>query len=432
MIVMKFGGSSVADAGRIRHVVGIVKASLDKKPVLVFSAMGKTTDNIILSGKKALEGVVDISDVRGLVEKTSTDLGVDPPSDLLDELESLLKGISLIKEITPKTNDYLVSFGERISVRIISAYLNKVGVEAKYHDAWDIGFTTNSDFGNAEILKESYQKIKESLAEGIHVVTGFIAKDKEGNITTLGRGGSDLTATTIGAALKADEVHVWKDVDGILTADPKIVGNASPVKSLSFEEASELAYFGAKVLHPISMIPVMKENIPVRVKNSYNTDHPGTLISNQPSTSLVRAITSKRSVVLVDIASNRMLGQYGFLAEVFNVFKQAKVSVDMIATSEVSISLTLDSGGDVSEVEKALEKIATVSIRESMSIISIIGDVKKSSEILGKAFTELHRNGINVQMVSQGASKVNMGFIVDGSQTETCIKHLHNLFFDNV
>jgi aspartate kinase len=267
------------------------------------------------------------------------------------------------------------------------------------------------------------------------VVTGFLAKDEKGSITTLGRGGSDLSATMIAAACRADEVQVWKDVDGILTADPRIVKNAKPVQYVTYEEASELAYFGAQVLHPRAMQPCMKTGTPVLVKNSYNIEAPGTQIESAGAAAKksppVRAITSKHNVTLVDIVSTRMLGQYGFLSEVFSIFAKYNISVDMVATSEVSVSLTLDTAYDLAEVKKELSKIAGVEIKTGKAIVSIIGNVKRSSEILARAFRICQLIGVPVQMISQGASKVNISFIVNETEAAEVVKSLHLDFFES-
>jgi aspartate kinase len=442
MIIMKFGGSSLANAERIRHVVDIIKMHIDEKPLIVASAMGDTTDNLLEAVDRALTGKVCIKDIRKLHLATAEELEVNPDviKDLFDELKNLLSGIALIKEFSPRTRDYLVSFGERLSVRLIAGYLNRIGVEAKFFDAWDIGFTSNNDHNNGEILEESYAKIDETLGHlNSHyaytpIITGFIAKSKNGNITTLGRGGSDLTASVLGAALRAREIQVWKDVDGILTTDPRIVKSARPVSNISFEEASELAYFGAKVLHPRSIIPAMCKKIPVRVKNSYNPTHPGTLILSMidESNEMLRVLTFKKKVTVVDIVSTRMLGQYGFLAKVFQIFDEYKVSVDMLATSEVSISLTLDNRENgIEALEAALDKIANVTIKKGKTIVTMVGNVRRSSEILERTFEVLNASGINVQMISQGASKVNISFIVDDSEADTCIRELHRAFFES-
>jgi aspartate kinase len=326
-------------------------------------------------------------------------------------------------------------------VRIAAAQLKSMGINARALDAWELGFISDSNYGHAELVKESWDLISkktQQLIKGnvLPVVTGFIARDERGSITTLGRGGSDLSATTIAAACRADEVQVWKDVDGILTADPRIVKNAKPVQSVSYEEASELAYFSAQVLHPRAMQPCMKTGTPVLVKNSYNIEAPGTRIENQLSGSAkknrpVRAITSRLGVTLVDIVSTRMVGQIGFLAEVFSIFARSGISVDMVATSEVSVSLTLDSSCDLGEVKKELSKIARVEIKTGKAIVSIIGNVKRSSEILARAFRTCQFVGVPVQMVSQGASKVNISFIVEDNQAQEVIRAVHLDFFED-
>lgn len=442
MIAMKFGGSSVANAQRIRHISDIVKARLNRKPVLVVSAMGDTTDHLLEAADRALAGTVGIEEVVNLHRQTVDALGLGEDfwqaevAPLLLKLENLLTGVSLVRELSLRTRDYLVSFGERLSVRVLAAWFRKEGVRAEALDAWQAGFISNGSNGSAEVLDSSYATIASilnaKLVEGIlPIVTGFIAKDEKGIITTLGRGGSDLTATIIGAACGAEEIQVWKDVDGILTADPRIVKNARPVSTLTYEEASELAYFGAQVLHPRSMQPCIRYEVPVRVKNSYNPDAPGTIIvaKLEGSSSPVRAITAKKKITLLDIVSSRMLGQYGFLARVFDAFEMHKVSVDMVATSEVSVSLTLDEGQELAGVKKDLEKISRVNVKKGKAIITLIGDVARSSQILAGAFAVCAEQGVIVQMVSQGASKVNMSFIVDDGQTASLIPALHTVFF---
>jgi len=444
MIVMKFGGSSVADATRLRHVAEIVKLYVKNKPALILSAMGDTTDHLLEAGDMALtQGKVDIKNVEKLHLATIKTLKLPIQKEinsLFDELTRLLSGIALIRELTPRTKDYLVSFGERLSVRIAAAYFQSLKMNAKAFDAFDLGFVSNSNYTQAELVKESWDLIPQKilpLIKGnvIPVITGFIAKDEKGNITTLGRGGSDLTATMVAAACKAEEIQVWKDVDGILTADPRIVKNAKPVQNITYEEASELAYYGAQVLHPRAMQPCMKTGTPVLVKNSYNIEAPGTRI--EPASSggknrlPVRAITSRQNVTLIDIVSTRMLGQYGFLAEVFSIFARYSISVDMVATSEVSVSLTLDTSHDLTEVKKELNKIASVDIKTGKAIVSIIGNVKRSSEILARAFKICQFIGVTVQMISQGASKVNISFIVNDTEAVETVKALHLDFFES-
>ncbi len=442
MIVMKFGGSSIANAERLRHILGIVSGALDRRPVLVLSAMGDTTDHLLEAAKNALEGSVSIGAIAELHSRTCEDLELgdtfysEEIEPLLFELRSLLKGISLIKEFTPRTNDYLVSFGERLSVRIAAAYFKKEGLLAEHYDSWDIGFLSNADYGSADLEPSTYKAISATLkpklkAGKVPVVTGFIAKDASGAITTLGRGGSDLSATVIGAACGAEEVQVWKDVDGILSADPRLVKSARPIEQVTFEEASEMAYFGSQVLHPRAMQPCIQYGTPVRVKNSYNPAAVGTriLASLEKGAAPLRTITTKRKITLIDIVSSRMLGQYGFLARVFDAFEMHKISVDMVATSEVSLSLTLDEGQDLNNLIKDLEQIAKVGVQRGKAIITLIGDISRSSEILAKTFSVCANKGVQVQMISQGASKVNISFIVDDGETTELIRALHEDFF---
>ncbi|RVW77995.1 Aspartokinase 1, chloroplastic [Vitis vinifera] len=364
------------------------------------------------------------------------------------------------------------------------------------YDAFDIGFITTDDFTNADILEATYPAVAKRLYNdwindpAIPIVTGFLGKGwKSGAVTTLGRGGSDLTATAIGRALGLQEIQVWKDVDGVLTCDPSIYPRALPVPYLTFDEAAELAYFGAQVLHPQAMRPARESDIPVRVKNSYNPEAPGTLINKtrDMSKAVLTSIVLKRNVTMLDIVSTRMLGQFGFLAKVFSIFEDLGISVDVVATSEVSISLTLDPsklwsreliqqasiqsfcsifsnavcscfaremyGGaqyhrgqkhlmaehlcvvscwsqELDHVVEELEKIAVVNLLQHRSIISLIGNIQRSSLILEKAFNVLRTIGVNVQMISQGASKVNISLIVNDSEAEQCVKALHHAFFE--
>ncbi|KAG0501638.1 hypothetical protein HPP92_001710 [Vanilla planifolia] len=380
-IVMKFGGSSVATADRMREVAELILSFPEEKPVIVLSAMGKTTNNLCWK------------------------LGVKAKAVII--------------------------------------------MHIVHYDAFDIGFITSDDFTNADILEATYPALAKKLHSdwivdpAIPVVTGFIGKGwKSCAVTTLGRGGSDLTATTIGKALGLREIQVWKDVDGVLTCDPNICSNARPIPCLTFEEAAELAYFGSQVLHPQSMRPARESDVPVRVKNSYNPKAPGTLITKERdmSKALLTSIVLKSNITMLDIVSTRMLGQYGFLAKVFSIFEDLGISVDSVATSEVSVSLTLDPSKlwsreliqqELDHVVEELEKIAVVHLLQHRSIISLIGNVQKSSLILEKAFNVLHKNGVNVQMISQGASKVNISLVVNDSEAKQCVRALHAAFFEN-
>lgn len=441
MIVMKFGGSSVANAERIRHVASIIKAYQDKRPVVVLSAMGDTTDHLLEAADKAVLGEVDVAGVAKLHEETAAELGIkiETIQALLTELKQLLTGISMLKEISKRSRDYLVSFGERMSVRMMAAFLESQGIPAKFYDAWDIGIVSDSNYMSAELLEEVWDNIPQHLSayknaenDEIPIVTGFIAKDKKGNITTLGRGGSDLTATMIGAAMGADEVQTWKDVDGILTTDPRVVKEAKPVPEVTYEEAQELAMFGAQVLHPRSMLPVRKTGTPVRVKNSYNISSPGSIIVEKHSGAIppVCAITTVKHIQLIDIVSSRMLGAAGFLAHIFNNFLKWGISIDVIATSEVSVSLTVNTKTDLTGLISDLEQASQVTVKKDKAIVTIICDAAHSSSILASGFKALEEAGINVQMISQGASKVNISMIVDDDEADKAVKVLHTAFFN--
>lgn len=437
---MKFGGSSVANAERIKHVASIIKAYKEKRPVVVLSAMGDTTDHLLEAADLAVTGKVDVAGVAKLHEDTAKELGIkiETIEALLNELKTLLTGISMLKEISKRSRDYLVSFGERMSVRMMASYLESQGINAKFCDAWDIGFVSDSNYMSAELLDETWENIpkylaayKEGSESAIPIVTGFIAKDKKGIITTLGRGGSDLTATMIGAAMNADEVQTWKDVDGILTTDPRVVKEAKPVPEVTYEEAQELAMFGSQVLHPRSMVPVRKTGTPVRVKNSYNIESKGTIIVENHSGKVppVCAITSVKHVQLIDMVSNRMLGACGFLAHIFNNFLKWNVSIDVIATSEVSVSCTVSGKEKLEGLVGDLSNACDVSVRKDRAIITIICDVLHSSDILSTGFEALSEEGINVQMISQGASKVNISFIVNDSEADKAVTVLHKVYF---
>ncbi|CAH8327654.1 unnamed protein product [Eruca vesicaria subsp. sativa] len=456
--VMKFGGSSVATAERMREVADLILAFPEETPVIVLSAMGKTTNNLLLAGEKAVScgvsnasEIEELSIIKELHLRTVKELNIDSyvVTSFLEELEQLLKGIAMMKELTLRTRDYLVSFGECLSTRIFAAYLNKIGVKARQYDAFEIGFITTDDFTNGDILEATYPAVAKRLYDdwmqdpAVPIVTGFLGKGwKTGAITTLGRGGSDLTATTIGKALGLQEIQVWKDVDGVLTCDPTIYKRATPVPFLTFDEAAELAYFGAQVLHPQSMRPAREGEIPVRVKNSYNPKAPGTIITKtrDMTKTVLTSIVLKRNVTMLDIASTRMLGQVGFLAKVFSIFEDLEISVDVVATSEVSLSLTLDPSKlwsreliqqELDHVVEELEKIAVVNLSKGRAIISLIGNVQHSSLILERAFHVLRKKGINVQMISQGASKVNISLIVNDDEAEGCVEALHKSFFES-
>lgn len=463
---MKFGGSSVANAGRLREVAQIVCSFPDQLPCVVLSAMGKTTNLLLQAGEEALHarpaavsGLAPLRAIRDLHLATAAELEVGPETtaevqQLLHQLEQLLVGISIMQDLTHRARDSLVSFGERLSTRLFAAYLRAQGVPAAQHDAFDIGVITSDTFTNADVSYElSLPALREALTlpdgeagpKPLPIVTGFLGRGQHtGAITTLGRGGSDLTCTLLGAALGLPEVQVWKDVDGVLTTDPRVVPAARPVAELTFEEATELAFFGATVLHPQAMQPAQEVGgqLGVRVKNSYNRGAPGTLITadRDMSAALVTAMVLKSNVTMVDISSTRMLGQFGFLARVFDVFARQKLSVDVVATSEISVSLTLDPArtlwerdlieDELEHLMSAFQGIAKASYRRGMSIICLICNVQRTSHVLERVFNVLGRENVNVQMMSQGASKTNISLIVRDGEAKKTLTALHAEFFE--
>ncbi|CAJ1441439.1 unnamed protein product [Effrenium voratum] len=459
LLVMKFGGTSVAGAEAVRRCASIVRKAQSDRPIVVVSAMGKTTNALLRAANAALESSnVDISEIRKTHEDALEQLGVQMPSsvsDLLAELEKLLNGIALLKEISTQTRDRIVSFGERLSVRAFAAAYNRLRespeeVEARAIDAWDIGMQTTSGSGSAdsaftsvEILEDASTEISDKLSplklhySHVPIITGYIAKDPKGVITTLGRDGSDLTATVIGAAVKASEVQIWKDVSGVQTTDPRVIASAKPVRILTFEEAAELSTFGAKVVHPAAVLPAWQQGVPMSVRNSMAPDDPGTRIvpqldDEEKRERRVAAISSKKDITMIVIKSSRMLGQHGFLAHVFSVFNKFAASVDVIATSEVTISLTLDEGYkqvDIHSIERELGKVAKVSVLHDMAMLTLIAPKSDSVGILRASFAVFEDMGINVEMVSHGASNVNVTFVIQGEHLLKASQRLHDTFF---
>lgn len=437
MIVMKFGGTSVGDAKIIKNVAEIIKSKLGQKPVIVVSAVKTITNLLINLAQKSAEGNSDT--VFQQIEKVHMDiieeLGLE--KNILDkDLASLAKIAEKIKlkgNYNKKMLDEVKSYGERMSSKIVAAQLRKMGVDAEAFNAYDLGFITNKEFGNADIISESYSLIRKSIEsiKSVPVVTGFIGKTVTGQITTLSRGGSDYTASIIGAAINAEEIQIWTDVDGVMSTDPKLVKTTKIVDTLSFEEASELAYFGARVLHPKTMLPATEKGIPVRVMNTFKPGK-GTLIRNKAERGeyIVKAFAFKKNITLIKITSLRMLGAYGFLAQIFVIFEKYRKSIDVIATSEVSVSLTVDNEQDLDEIIKDLEEFSTVTVIRQRAIICAVGEgMKHQHGVAGRIFNAMGKNNINVEMISQGASEINITFIVKNEDADRSLEILHDEFF---
>ncbi|MBD3164074.1 aspartate kinase [Candidatus Woesearchaeota archaeon] len=436
MIVMKFGGTSVKDAERIRNVAEIVKLKLDEKPVLVCSATAGTTDKLIEMANLAFQGkpTEEIQkELKQKHDKIMSELGVkDKEVDgLFDMISQLMERVEEVRLASSETMDHIQSFGERISCRIVAAYLNKTGIKAKAHDAYDIGMITNPDFGKAEPLGHAPGLIKEHVSRMDHVpvITGFIGKTTAGEITTLTRGGSDYTASIIGSAIDAGEVQIWTDVDGVMSADPRVVKDARTVDKLSFDEAAELAIFGARVLHPKSLIPALEKNITVRVLNTYNPEAKGTeiVLKAKKSEKVIKAIACKKGITLVNLNSTRMLNAHGYLARVFDIFREHNKSVDMISTSEVNISMTVNEPEGMEEIISDLQGIADAKAEEKKSIICVVGEgMKHAKGLAGRVFSRLGETGVNIEMISQGASEINISFVVNENDADKAVNALHS------
>ena len=436
MIVMKFGGSSVGDAERITNVCNIVKSKLAEKPVVVVSAVKGITDKLIEAAKKAANGEdvsKELDEIKQKHHKILKDLGL--PETLVDphlnKFFKVIDKIFVMKMVNSEIMDEVQSFGERMSSRIVAACLTKMGVKSEAFDAYDVGMITTPDYGNAEPLPDTEEKLNEKISKikSVPVITGFIGKDSAGNITTLGRGGSDYTAGIIGAALNAI-TEIWTDVNGIMTADPRVVKEAKTIDSISFNEASELAYFGARVLHPKTIWPAVRKNLPVKVLNSFEPDNKGTTVVKEANKSkeIIKAIACKKNINLITLNSTRMLLAHGFLARVFTVFEDYKKSVDMIATSEVSVSLTVDNEKDLDKIKNDLEGIAEANVEKNKSIICVVGEgMHHSKGVVGKLFQAL--KDIRIEMISAGASEINISFIVDTKDADKAVQILHKEFF---
>jgi len=441
---MKFGGTSLANAERIKNISDIIKARLVRRPVVVVSAVGGVTDLLLNAAKEASRGVNPNEKVEEIIDIHKNILrGLNLKDEfLMDDFVRLydtLNGVYLLKELSPRSMDLIASFGEIFSSKIVSEHLNSINISSGQYTGWDIGILTNDNFTNSEIFEETYERISNNFnyLDKVPVVTGFIAKNSEGEITTLGRGGSDYTASIIGAALNSEEIEIWTDVDGIKTADPRMIPNAKQWDRITFDEASEMAYFGAKILHPKTIKPAINKNIPVRILNTYNTNNKGTLIvKKDDDESLFRSISLKNDVTVIRICSTKMLFAYGFLARIFDIFNKYKISIDLVSTSEVTISLTLDKVNNGSKnLEQAihdLEKIGKIEVLKERSIVCIVGKgIRNKPGILGKIFNTCKNLDVNVEMVSQGASPISISFVVKKEDSEGVIKELHKELFED-
>jgi aspartate kinase len=397
------------------------------------------TNTLISSAENALSGNPDSSKVYELQHSICKDLGVDTKlvDPLLDEYDRLLKGISMIQELSLRTMDMVMSFGERMSSRVFCEVLkNEFGVDAAHRDSYDLGLLTDPHFGSAHPDPDCYPKIKENvIALDVQAVitTGFLGKGPHGHITTLGRGGSDYSATIFGAAVGAKEVQIWTDVSGVMSADPSLVKEAQSIEELSFTEASELAWYGAKVLHPSTMVPAIDYSIPVRVMNTHNPEHPGTVILPKLTKKggVAKSIVYKENTHLVTIVSTRMLGSHGFMAKVFEVFKKHKIDIHMIATSEISISLTVPDATNLDAAAEDLKQFAEVEVSGGKGLLCVIGEgMTGVPGVACKVTGALAAAGVNIRMISQGAREMNIALLIDEADISKAVNSLHREFFN--
>jgi aspartate kinase len=451
MIVTKFGGTSVEDAAAIRRLVSIVRRQSHRRPVVVVSAIGKTTNGLLECARMAAAGDMRpaqsrLDEIAAHHFKTAEQLAPQQEVESLREtigkrfiaIRSTLEEISQTGRLTPRLSDAVSSNGELLSSLVVAAALRADGMKGVWVDVRPM-MRTNDDFTRAAPQFEiANPKLKEgfmaALADGGAPVTqGFIGSTADGVTTTIGRGGSDYSASIIGAALDAEEIQIWTDVDGIMTTDPRIAPEAAKVKVISFAEASELAYFGAKVLHPSALLPAMARNIPARVCNSRQPEAAGTSIvrSAPPSRAVIKAIAFKRGVAVVNVTSDRMLMAHGFLCPLFAVFDRHKTSIDMVATSEVSVSMTLDDTRRLDAIVADLQSLGKVSVERDAALICLVGEnLKFTPGVASRIFSSIER--INVSMISHGASAINVSFIVDGASVDPAVRLLHREFFSEL
>jgi len=459
-LVLKFGGTSISSAANIRHVANFINSlSKQHKIVCVFSAITGVTDDLIRIttliqnrnndavnnlAKKIIKNHMQISNEcvknpkirKELVNKMTVDLS---------ELQELLHGMLLLGEVTPRSSDYLISFGERLSINLVAAALNDLGAKAVALTGKDAGIVTDSNFGEAKPLMDTTRlhvsHTIDTLLEKktLPIIGGFAGADQHGNITTFGRGGSDYTATIIASSIKADEVWLMSDVDGLMTTDPKIVKNAKVLKEVSYIEAMEMALFGAKYIHPRALEPLVTKKIPLRIKSTFNVKNPGTLVTATPQADAqktVKCVSAIRHTALIDVRGGSMVGAPGTAATIFSTLAKAGINIMMISQSpsESSISIIVKKN-DLDKAVNALEMnllgkiIKKVDVTVDVAIIALIGSgMRGIVGVASKVFAAVAKKGVNVVMIAQGSSELNLAFVVKDADCNTAVQALHNEF----
>lgn len=445
---MKFGGTSVGDVAAFERVVGIVSSQIDRRPVVVVSAMTKVTDALLAAFDTAKKGDFATAfaslepHFERHVEVSRAFIAENTPNAFNGELEFARGELSdLLMRVTRRSlplqmlKDAIVAYGEQLSSRLLTEVLRARGVAAHQVDSRRL-IVTDNEFGAAQpIVDETNELVHvelEPLIDGgeVPVMGGFIAANRAGETTTLGRGGSDYTAALVAAALKAGELQIWTDVTGVMTCDPRICGDARTIPLLSYEEAAELAYFGAKVLHPKTIKPAVDSGIPVRVCNTFEPAETGTMViaESGEAPNKIKSIAHKNGITILRISSARMLGSYGFMSAVFQVFERFRTVIDVISTSEVSIALTLDNTAELDKIVTELQRLGDVEVEPGYAVICVVGEgLRASTGLASKIFSTI--DDVNIALVSHGASSVNLTFVVREENAAVVIRRLHSEFF---
>ena len=452
LVVMKFGGTSVDGAEAMRRVGEIVRRSPARKTIVVLSACAGVTNQLLRIGHLAADGgpeeaaaiIQELTRRHLMIARDLLSPSVRPEVEAAieaagAELLGFVRGISVLGELTPRSLDLLASYGERLSSLVFAASLNGSTPGSTLVDARTFMVTDDQYTKATPDLEETsarLQRIVGPLLEtGRVIVTqGFIGATPSGVTTTIGRGGSDHSAALIGALLGADEIQIWTDVDGILTADPSIVPAARRIRIMSFREASELAYFGARVLHPETILPAIRKGIPVRVLNSRRPSSQGTLIVAQPNTAkqcIIKSVAYKEGICLISIVSTRMFLAHGFLENVFDVFHKYRTVVHTVATSDVSVSVTVNDISHLHEITQELRHFATVEVNRAKAIVCVVGDhLRNSPGVAARVLQAIAH--VNLNMISSGASEINLSFVIDEHDVESAVQSLHAEFFSRV
>jgi len=447
VIVVKFGGTSVGDAEAIERTAEIVKGRLERQPAVIVSALGGATNSLLAIGEQSAKGHL-IGALRGVetlrdrhFQQCENLLGTSSEaaevaaemSATFDELASLAEALSVLGHATPRSFDAIAAFGEQLSSHLVAAFFKLRGIPAEHLDARDI-FATDDNFMAAEpqtdaIAEAARDLVQPLIREGkVPVMGGFIGRTARGITTTLGRGGSDYSASLLGASLHAEAIEIWTDVDGMLTADPRVVKGSRLIEQIRFDEASELATFGAKVLHPNTIAPAVRLGIPVYIYNSRKPNGKGTRITFDAPRRAVSAIAGKGGITVVKVGAAKMLFARGFLRRVFEIFEKNGISVDVVATSEVSVSVTVDEPSGLESLVVELSQLGDVSVERDRAIVAVVGSaISEDTASMGRAIGAL--DGIKVHMMSLSATGINLTMIVDGDQLNPVMERLHDAFF---